>query len=73
LQLFLKSYRQHWTARVAHVVVEFGQRYWVGGVFIALVGLIYILQQFDQSPPSRGDWSARDLRTKFTPESRRFC
>ena len=42
----LKSYRQHWTARVAHVVVEFGQRYWVGGVFIALVGLMYVLQQF---------------------------
>ena len=42
----LKSYRRHWTARVAHVVVEFGQRYWVGGVFVALVGLMYVLQQF---------------------------
>ena len=41
----LNSYRQHWTARVAHVVVEFGQRYWVGGIFIALVGLMYVLQQ----------------------------
>jgi hypothetical protein len=30
---------------VAHVLVEFGQRYWVGGVFIALIGLMYILQQ----------------------------
>ena len=41
----LKSYRQHWTARWAHVVVGFAQRYWVGGVFIALVAVVYVLQQ----------------------------
>jgi len=41
----LKSYRRHWSARWAHVVVGFGQRYWVGAVFIALVGLMHVLQQ----------------------------
>jgi hypothetical protein len=43
--VFLKSYRQHWTARVAHVIVEFGQRYWVGVVFILLVALVAAFQQ----------------------------
>jgi hypothetical protein len=43
--VFLKSYRQHWTARAAHHVVGFGQRYWVGAVFIALIALLYGLQQ----------------------------
>jgi hypothetical protein len=37
--VFLKSYRQHWTARAAHHVVGFGQRYWVGAVFIALAAV----------------------------------
>jgi hypothetical protein len=43
--VLLKSYRQHWTARWAHVAVGFGQRYWVGGVFIALVAVVYVFQQ----------------------------
>ena len=43
--VFLRSYRQHWTARAAHHVVGFGRRYWVAAVFIALVVLMYGLQQ----------------------------
>ena len=43
--VFLKSYRQHWTARAAHHVVGCGQRFWVGAVFIALIALLYGLQQ----------------------------
>jgi hypothetical protein len=43
--VFLRSYRQHWTARAAHHVVEFGRRYWVAAIFIALVALVYGLQQ----------------------------
>ena len=43
--VFLKSYRQHWTARAAHHVVGFGQRFWVGAVFVALVALLCGLKE----------------------------
>jgi hypothetical protein len=43
--VFLTSYRQHWTARAAHHVVGFAERYWVGGGFVALVALVYGLKQ----------------------------
>jgi hypothetical protein len=43
--VFLNSYRQHWTARWAQAIVGFGQRYWVGGAFIALIALVYAIKE----------------------------
>jgi len=50
----LKSYRQHWTARWAHVVVGVGQRYWVGGVFVVLIALVYALKQLFDGGQANG-------------------
>ena len=50
----LKSYRQHWTARWAHVVVGVGQRYWVGGAFVVLIALVYALKQLFDGGQANG-------------------